>query len=141
MGQGTPATGALKVVADFTDYQQYVEVKAALSPPKDFTGAKLHAAINVAANFYGGAFLYAKSGSNYVYASSLGSALTAGVFTSFTFDVGNATAAAGASGTFDPTTIEEIGVHIYSDGNTGTDGGAFPTPGEATFYIDNVIAQ
>jgi hypothetical protein len=136
-GQGSPATGALKVVANFTDYQQYVEVKVAESPPKDLTGTKLHAAINVTTSFYGGAFLYAKSGGMYVYASSIGSALTNGVFTSFVFDVGNATSAT-AGQTFDPTTIEELGVHIYSDGKP--DGGTFAS-GPYTFYIDNVVAQ
>ena len=137
-GQGTPASGALKVVANFTDYQQYVEVKVAESPPKDLTGTKLHAAINVTTSFYGGAFLYAKSGGMYVYASSIGQGLTTtGTFTSFVFDVGNATSAT-AGQTFDPTTIEELGVHIYSDGKP--DGGTF-TAGEYTFYIDNVVAQ
>jgi hypothetical protein len=49
------------------------------------------------------------------------------------------TATASGSTPFDPTTIEEIAIHIYSNG--ATDGGTFPNPGEYTFYIDNVYAQ
>ena len=138
VGQGTPATGALKVTADFTDFQQYVEVKVALSPPKDLSGTKLHASIQVTSSFYGGAFIYAKSGSTYVSSNANGTGLTSvGTYTPLVLDLNTAT----SSGTtpFDPTTIEEIDIHIYSNG--ATDGGTFPMPGEYTFYIDNVYAQ
>ena len=139
VGQGTPPTGALKVTANFTDFQQYVEVKVGLSPPKDLTATKLHASIQVTSSFYGGAFIYAKSGSTYVSSAANGTGLTTvGTYTPLILDLNTATAA-DSSATFDPTTIEEIDIHIYSNG--ATDGGTFPMPGEYTFYIDNVYAQ
>jgi hypothetical protein len=136
VGQGTPASGALKLTADFTDFQQYVEVKVGLSPPKDLSGTTLHAAVEVASTFLGGAFIYAKAGGTYVYASSTGTGLTNGVFTPLSFNLDTAQGAGGAA--FDPTMVQELGVHIYSDGQF--DGGTF-TPAEYTFYIDNVIAK
>jgi hypothetical protein len=134
VGQGTPPSGALQVKADFTDFSQYLEIRLGFSPPKDMTGAVLHASVNVTTSFLGGAFIYAKSGQNYVYSNPTGVSLSTGVFTSLTFDFDTATA---ASGTFMPSMIQEIGIHIYSD--SPFDGGAF-TSGEYTFYIDNVIA-
>ncbi|HEY6477626.1 MAG TPA: hypothetical protein VI456_13680, partial [Polyangia bacterium] len=110
------------------------------SPPKDMTGAVLHASVYVAAppaSFLGGAFIYAKSGQQYVYSNSTGTSLSTGVFTPLTFDFDTATAAPGATGTFMPSMIQEIGIHIYSD--SPFDGGAFTTA-EYTFDIDNVIA-
>ncbi len=136
VGQGSPATGALKLTADFTDFQQYVEVKVGLSPPKDLSGTTLHAAVNVTTNFLGGAFIYAKAGGTYVYASSTWTGLTSGVFTPLSFNLDTAQGAGGAA--FDPTMIQELGVHIYSDGPF--DGGTFAA-GEYTFYIDNVVAK
>jgi hypothetical protein len=139
-GQGTPPSGALKVTATYTNFNQYVEVRLGFSPAKDMTGAVLHAAVNVvppsgATSFLGGAFIYAKSGQAYVYSNSTGTGLSTGVFTPLTFDFDTATGANG--GTFMPSMIEEIGIHIYSD--SPFDGGAFSS-GEYTFYIDNVIA-
>src|SRR5579871_5422644 len=136
VGQGTPASGALQLTAKFTDFQQYVEVKVGLSPPKDLSGTTLHAAVEVASTFLGGAFIYAKAGGTYVYASSTGTGLTNGVFTPLSFNLDTAQGAGGAA--FDPTMVQELGIHIYSDG--AFDGGTF-TPAEYTFYIDNVVAK
>jgi hypothetical protein len=135
-GQGTPASGALQVTAHFTDYQQYVEVLTPLSAA-DLSSVTLHAAVEVTTSFDGGAFLYAKSGGSYVYASAVGVPLVSGAFTDLEFDVGSAVAATSGQ-TFDPTAIEEIGIHIYS--NAMPDGGTFAA-GEYTFYIDNVVSQ
>jgi hypothetical protein len=138
VGQGTPASGALKLTANFTDFQQYAEVKVGLSPPKDLSGTTLHAAVNVTSNFLGGAFIYAKAGGTYVYASSTGTGLTSGVFTPLSFNLDTAVGAGGAA--FDPTMVQEIGVHIYSDGPF--DGGTFAAAtGGYVFYIDNVVAK
>ncbi len=136
VGQGTPASGALQLTAKFTDFQQYVEIKLGLSPPANLSGTTLHAAVEVSSTFLGGAFLYAKAGGTYVYASSTGTGLTNGVFTPLSFNLDTAQGAGGAA--FDPTMVQEIGVHIYSDGQF--DGGTF-TPAAYTFYIDNVIAK
>jgi hypothetical protein len=133
-GQGVPASGALEVTANFTDWQQYLEVRVLFSPPLNLSGAIVHAAVKVNAPFLGGAFLYAKSGVSYVYANSIGTALSSGVFTPLAFDLDTAV---GVGGTFDPRVIEEVGIHIYSDG--AFDGGA-PSTGKFTFDIDNVIA-
>jgi len=140
---GQAGSGALKVTATYSNFNQYVEVLLGFSPPKDMTGAVLHASVNVvppstATSFLGGAFIYAKSGQQYVYSNSTGVSLAAGAFTSLTFDFDTAAAAAGQTGTFMPSMIQEIGIHIYSDGPF--DGGTF-APGEYTFYIDNVIAS
>ncbi len=143
LGQGTPPSGALKVTATFTTFSQYVEVLLGFSPPKDMTGAVLHASVNVvppstATSFLGGAFIYAKSGQMYTYSNSTGAGLSTGVFTPLTFDFDTATAAPGQSGTFTPSMIQELGIHIYAD--SPFDGGTFAS-GEYTFYIDNVIAS
>ena len=142
VGQGTPASGALKVTAHYDSFNQYVEVLLGFSPPKDFTGGILHASVEVVppsttTSFLGGAFIYAKSGQMYVYSNSSGQNLTAGAFTQLSFDFDTAAAAAGQTGTFMPSMIQELGIHIYADGPF--DGGTF-APGEYTFYIDNVIA-
>ena len=136
VGQGSPASGALVVTADFTDFNQYVELRLGVSPAKDLSGASLHAAVDVTKSFLGGAFVYAKSGQTYVYASSTGTGLTDGTFTELTMNMDTAVGANG--GVFDPTMIQEIGVHIYSD--SPFDGGTFAA-GTYTFYIDNVIAK
>jgi hypothetical protein len=142
VGQGTPPSGALKVTATFDSFSQYVEILLGFSPPKDLTGAVLHAAVDVvppstATSFLGGAFIYAKSGAMYVYSNSTGTSLATGAFTPLVFDFDTASAAAGQSGTFMPSMIQELGIHIYAD--SPFDGGTF-APGEYTFYIDNVIA-
>jgi hypothetical protein len=142
-GVGVGGTGALKVTAHFDTFSQYVEILLGFSPPKDLTGAIMHAQVNVipptgATSFLGGAFIYAKSGQQYVYSNSMGAGLTAGAFTTLSFDFDTATAAAGQSGTFMPSMIQEIGIHIYAD--SPFDGGTF-TSGEYTFYIDNVVAS
>ena len=137
VGQGdAPHPGALVVTADFTDFNQYVELRLGVSPAKDLSGASLHAAVDVTKSFLGGAFVYAKSGPTYVYASSTGVGLTDGTFTELTMNMDTAVGANG--GMFDPTMIQEIGVHIYSD--SPFDGGTFAA-GTYTFYIDNVIAK
>jgi hypothetical protein len=68
----------------------------------------------------------------------MGTSLTAGAFTTLSFDFDTATAAAGQSGTFMASMIQEIGIHIYAD--SPFDGGTFAS-GEYTFYIDNVVAS
>jgi hypothetical protein len=143
LGQGTPPSGALKVTATFTTFNQYVEILLGFSPPKDLTGTVLHASVNVvppstATSFLGGAFIYAKSGQQYVYSNSTGTGLSTGVFTPLTFDFDTAAAASGQTGTFMPSMIQELGIHIYAD--SPFDGGTFAS-GEYTFYIDNVIAS
>ena len=143
VGQGTPPTGAIKVTATFTSFNQYVEVLLGFSPPKDFTGGILHASVNVVppsttTSFLGGGFIYAKSGQMYIYSNSMGQSLAAGAYTQLSFDFDTATAAAGQTGTFMPSMIQEVGIHIYSD--SPFDGGTFAS-GEYTFYIDNVIAS
>jgi hypothetical protein len=142
-GQGTPPSGALKVTATFASFNQYVEVLLGFSPPKDLTGAVLRASVSVvpptgATSFLGGAFIYAKAGAMYTYSNSTGTSLATGAFTPLTFDFDTATAAAGQTGTFMPSAIQEIGIHIYAD--SPFDGGTFAA-GEYTFYIDNVIAS
>jgi len=137
VGQGTPPSGALAVTADFTNYLQYVEITLALSPAKDLAGTTIHASVNVDKSFYGGAFIYAKSGQQYVYANSTGTPLANGTFTQLAFSLDTAVAATQGQ-TFDPTLIEEIGIHIYADAMP--DGGVFAS-GPYTFYIDNVIAK
>ncbi|HEY4393744.1 MAG TPA: hypothetical protein VGP64_06760 [Polyangia bacterium] len=140
---GQAGSGALKVTATYTNFNQYVEVLLGFSPPKDMTGAVLHASVNVvppstSTSFLGGAFIYAKSGTQYIYSNSTGVSLTAGAFTPLTFDFDTATAAPNQPAPFMPSMIQEIGIHIYSDGPF--DGGTF-APGEYTIYIDNVIAS
>src|SRR5215467_2515915 len=116
VGQGTPASGALKVTAHFDTFSQYVEILLGFSPPKDLTGAIMHAQVNVipptgATSFLGGAFIYAKSGQQYVYSNSTGTGLSAGAFTTLSFDFDTASAAAGQTGTFMPSMIQEIGIN------------------------------
>jgi Collagen triple helix repeat (20 copies) len=135
---GSPSPGSLQVTADFTNYNQYVEILLGLSPPRNLAGLTLTALVQVTSSFNGGAFLYAKTGPTYVYGSATGVALTAGTWVPLTLDLSTTTAASGDTA-FDPTMVEEIGLHIYSAG-TPADGGTF-AGGTSTFLVDQVVTQ
>lgn len=82
--------------------------------------------------FDGGAFIYADSGTSYVYGSGVGAGLPAGSWTPLVLDLSSVTTTS-----FDPTDIVQIGIHIYSDAPPADDAGAFPS-GSYTFLIDTV---
>jgi hypothetical protein len=132
--EGSPSPGSLQIVATFTDYQQYVEV---LIPQAmlNLTGKTIYAQAQVTTPFDGGAFVYADSGSSFVYGSGLGVGLQAGTWTPLTLELGSVTTAS-----YDPTDIVQLGIHIYSNAPPlDDDGGTFPS-GSYTFLIDTVQA-
>lgn len=131
IGQGS-TPGCLEVDADFVDYQQSFDVMVPLSPPIDLSHATIHAAVEVKQSFFGSAVLFVKSTQGALVVGSSGTGLTNGSFTALAFNIG----ALGPSSGFDPTSIQAIGVRIYSNPNPG--GGTFPA-GSYTFYIDNVL--
>jgi hypothetical protein len=136
---GSPSPGSLQVTADFTDYNQYVEVLLGLSSV-DLTGTTLTALVQVNPAFNGGAFLYVKTGPSYVYGSGSGVTLTGGSWVPLSLDL-SAVAAAGGDAGIVPAMVREIGIHIYSAGlPAGADAGAF-VGGTETFLIDSVIAE
>jgi len=135
--EGKPNPGSLQIVADFTDYQQYVEALVSESPAKDLSGLKIRANVQATTAFYGGAYIYAKTGPQYIYGAATGMAVGAGTWTSLILDLSTVTAT-GIDASFAPMMVEEIGVHFYSDGPP-TDGGAFAS-GSYTLLIDSVTA-
>jgi len=136
---GSPSPGSLQVTADFTDYNQYVEVLLGVSSV-DLTGTTLTALVQVDPAFNGGAFLYVKTGPSYVYGSGSGVTLTPGSWVPLSLDL-SAVAAAGGDAGIAPAMVREIGIHIYSAGSPASaDAGAF-VGGTETFLIDSVIAE
>ena len=132
---GSPNPGSLQVTANFTHYNQYVEILLDLSPPADLTGLTLTALVQATSSFNGGAFLYAKTGASYTYGSGSGTELTAGTWVPLSFDLSSAA----VDGGFAPTLVDEIGLHIYSAG-TPPDAGAFAA-GTVTFLVDQIVTQ
>ena len=130
---GSPSPGSLQIVATFTDYQQYVEVFIA-PQTMDLTGKTIYAQVQATTPFDGGAFIYADSGSSFLYGSGLGVGLPAGSWTPLTLDLASVTTAS-----FDPAHIVELGIHIYSADPPADDGGTFPSV-SYTFLIDTVQA-
>ncbi len=131
--EGSPSPGSLQIVAKFTDYQQYVEVLIS-QPMINLTGKTISAQVQATAAFAGGAFIYADSGTSYVYGSGVGAQLPEGIWTPLVLDLSTVTTAS-----FDPTDIVQLGIHIYSDAPPADDAGTFPS-GSYTFLIDTVQA-
>jgi hypothetical protein len=131
--EGSPSPGSLQIVATFTDYQQYVEVLISQAMI-NLTGKTISAQVQATTAFDGGAFIYADSGTSYVFGNGVGAGLPAGTWTPLLLDLSSVTTAS-----FDPTDIVQLGIHIYSDPPPAGDAGTFPS-GSYTFLIDTVQA-
>lgn len=138
MTDGSPATpvaGCLKLVATYTGYDQYVDVKLGVSN-LNLKGKQLTAQVQLASvtggAFPGGAILEADTGSSYVYGGSLGSSLPLGTWVPLTLDLDTVTTTG-----YDDTMVIQVGVQFYS-GSAPAAGGAALGPIEATFLIDTI---
>jgi hypothetical protein len=136
---GSPTNGSLKIVAEFTGYNQKIDTSVNIAPLANLTGKVIHAKVRIDSGTLPSSYVqvHASSGTSYVYANSTGTALgTAGTFMDFSLDLA---AAHTANASFDPTQIIQVGVQIGAGG--GPEGGTFPTPVPLTFHIDSIVAQ
>jgi hypothetical protein len=135
---GDPTPGSLKIVAEFTGYNQKIDTSVNIAPLANLTGKVIHAKVRLDSGTLPASYVqvHASSGTSYVYANSAGTAATSGNFIDVSLDL---TAAHTANANFDPTQIIQVGVQIGS--GAGPEGGTFPTPIPLTFHIDSIVAQ
>jgi hypothetical protein len=133
--EGSPTAGSLKVMAPFSDWNQWVEVQAStLMPYMDFTGKKLHVRLKVASGFgsdmyaLGGAQALVNTTSSYVQVNAATNVALGTGWQEFTVDVSTATLPG-----FDAKMVITYGLHIYSGAGNST--AAKPTA--AVFYVDS----
>ncbi len=126
---GQPSPGSLKVSVTFTDCNQYVDPGLNFPLPKNETGLKFHASLQVTSGtFSGGAQLHVTTGADFTYAYAPVSLATNGTFASVTLDPLVQTAAVNAA------QVVGIGLQIYSGGIC-----PYPNAGEpVVFNIDTV---
>jgi len=125
MTDGNPATppGCLKLIATYTGYGQYVDVKLAL-PTSNLKGHQLSVQVQLASatggTFPGGAILEADTGSTFLYGGSQGVSLSVGTWVPLTLDLDAITTTG-----YDDTMVVQVGVQFYS--------GSAPVGAGATF--------
>lgn len=129
---GSPMNGALRIVAPYSGASQYVDLQ---SPNfgtnlQDWSGGKLHVRIKVVDGaFTGGAQIYVKTGTAYVFGGTYINFPAGSGWKEFTLDIENPMSL-GTSGTYDPGQVISYGVQL----NTGSGGtGAGPV----TFIVDS----
>jgi hypothetical protein len=131
---GHPTPGSLQVGATFTTYGQFVLTSIFVTPLIDASGRTAQAWVMLdpsdgGAAFSGSAQLQANSGTNYDSADGAFTTLTPGVWTLLTLNLA-------AVPPFDPAHLNTISVLFVT--GSGPDGGALPSPVQATFHIDSV---
>jgi hypothetical protein len=139
MTDGSPATppGCLKLIATYTGYGQYVDVKLAL-PSTNLKGHQLSVQVQLASatggTFPGGAILEADTGSTFMYGGSQGVSLPVGTWVPLTLDLDAITTTG-----YDDTMVVQVGVQFYS-GSAPVGAGTTFDPIEATFLLDTIEA-
>ena len=130
--EGSPAPGALAIMAPYSGANQYVDVQSKSYPMtglQNWTGARLHVRVKVApgSTFGGQIEPYADTGSNYDF---VGTSFNTGQGNDWQeFSVDLASAMTRITG-YDLSQVVLFGIHI----GTGS-GGSSATP--VTFYIDS----
>jgi hypothetical protein len=135
----TPSAGCLKLVATFTGYNQYVDVKLGMAGGVNLKALQLGVQVQLASStggaFPGGAILEADTGTSYTYGGSQGITLQEGTWLPLSLDLDGVTTAG-----YDDTMVVQVGVQFYSGSPPATAGTTFD-PIEATFLIDTFQTQ
>ena len=130
---GSPSPGCVKIVAPYFGASQFVQLESmsfGTSNTRNWTGGKLHLRIQVSqGTFTGGAQLYVKTGSAYVFGGTYINFPAGSGWKEFTMDV-DAPMTPGTSGVYNPAEVISIGVQL----NTGMAG---TNAGPVTFLIDS----
>jgi len=118
-GMGSPTPGSMRVVAPYTGASQFVQIEAmsfGTSNTKNWTGGKLHMRAQVLeGTFTGGAQLYIKTGSDYVFGGTYINFPMGSGWKDFVLNV-DAPMTLGTSGTYNPGESISYGVQL----NTGS---------------------
>jgi len=142
VAEGDP-DGALQADIPYESKSQYVGIGLSLATPVDLTGKTLRARVKVLSGLGepedlmtnpGGAKLYAKSGTGYVYANGVYNPITTiGTWLSISFNLAapDFVDETNPAGAFDVTDIREIGIQFDT-------GGTSMTPMAAEILTDNV---
>ena len=146
--EGTPDKGALKVVASYSAFTQFVIVQHDFSDldVRDWTGRKLHLWLKIATGNTGArpvkVFVQDQIAgtdggvTTYPYADQYQTALPGSDWQEFTFDETSATY---KSADWDPLSIKQVrlfGVNVAA--GTAADADSGVTPAAATVFIDNI---
>jgi len=130
---GSPSPGCVKIVAPYYGASQFVQLESmsfGTSNTRNWTGGKLHMRIQVTqGTFTGGAQMYVKTGSAYVFGGTYINFPAGGGWKELTMDL-SAPMTLGTSGTYDPSEVISIGVQL----NTGMAGAS---AGPVTFLVDS----
>ena len=140
--EGNPAPGAVKLEIPYATASQYVGVGISLAVGVDLTDKIIQAKVKVLSGLGdpldlmtnpGGAKLYVKTGTGYVYAAGTFTNVTAvGTWIPITFDLAEPSyVAMSEAATFDPKDVREIGIQLDTSGTTTT---AMP----AVILVDSV---
>jgi len=134
---GSPSPGAVKIVAPYFGASQFVQLESmtfGTSNTRNWTGGTMFLRIQVIeGTFTGGAQLYVKTGSAYVFGGTYINFPTGGGWKEFPLDI-NAPMTLGMSGTYNPAEVISVGVQL----NTGQSGA---DAGPVTFLIDSFSIQ
>ena len=134
---GSPTPGSVKIVAPYFGASQFVQLESmtfGTSNTRNWTGGKLHLRIQVIDGmFTGGAQLYIKTGSAYVFGGTYINFPTGGGWKEFTMDL-DTPMSTGTSGTYNPAEVISVGVQLNT-GQAGTDAGP------VTFIIDSFSVE
>ena len=132
-GMGSPSPGCVKIVAPYFGASQFVQLEAmsfGTSNTRNWTGGKLHVRIQVTQGmFTGGAQMYVKTGSAYVFGGTYINFPAGTGWKELTMDLTDPMTR-GTSGTYDPAEVITLGVQL----NTGMAG---TNAGPVTFLIDS----
>src|SRR5688572_22301949 len=132
-GMGSPSPGCVKIVAPYYGASQFVQLEAmsfGTSNTRNWTNGKLHLRIQVTqGTFTGGAQVYVKTGSAYVFGGTYINFPAGGGWKEFVMDL-SSPMTLGTSGTYNPAEVISLGVQL----NTGQAG---TNAGPVTFLIDS----
>jgi hypothetical protein len=132
-GMGSPSPGSVKIVAPYFGASQFVQLEAmsfGTSNTRNWKGGKLHLRIQViAGTFTGGAQVYVKTGSAYVFGGTYFNFPAGKGWQEFAMDV-DMPMTPGTSGVYDPAEVITLGVQL----NTGDSGSS---AGPVTFLVDS----
>ena len=132
-GMGSPSPGSIRIEAPYFGASQFVQLEATsfgTSNTRNWTGGTLYLRIQVLqGTFTGGAQLYIKTGSAYVFGGTYINFPTGAGWKEFAMDV-NTPMTTGTSGTYSPAEVITIGVQL----NTGMSGAS---AGPVTFLVDS----
>jgi len=138
--EGSPSPGSLKIVAPFSDFNQWVEVQAITQMPLlNWSGKTLHVRLKVGAGLgqdpyaLSGAQALVDTGSQYAQLNHFQQIQPNNQWQEFTVDL-----PATASGSVDPSMVITYGIHITS-GSGGSASALKPKP--ATLYVDSFSIQ